>query len=752
MKNLILFIGLISILFFACHKDETSIVEEVSTTFTAKVYEEISGTVMGYVYDEANNPVEGATVAIYSASTKTNKLGAFVMRNVKMDKQGTYLKVVKSGYILGSDRVFPNKATVYSTVKLFKDKKDKSFDAVTGGTIAITDGGTISFPANAIRYENGGEYSGKVLATTKFIDPTSPSLQDEMPGDLYGLNAQGSNVILHTAGMFLVQLSSEKGELLNLKAGSKATFSLPSKIKEAPSTMPLWWFDENGGLWKEEGSAKLVNGNYEGEVSHFSFWNCDIQVPYINICGKVVDQFGNPMTNTYITVKITGKDSSLYRGYAHGNTDANGEFCGRIPKGYPLQFSIVSYSPCAIFNLIEEIPAQFQDISNKTFVVTVSGQKKIEGTLVCNGTPLTKGYCIFEQNGYIKILDIQNGNFSFNWFSLFCDNSKPINIIGVNDNTFTTSTTQSINYNSIPTSITLETCQTNCNLSATITGSCQGDASKITVTGGSGNYTYSWSNGSKTGSTILDDSSFVKVTVTDVGNLCSQVFVKTFSPKPDVRTYQSNCAAPTTLSIQTNNNNTINWFNGETGSTINVTSPGTYDVTVCNNNGCCEISKFVVNSIEPSVMYNNSSCNGNTYRLEGNFDEVFIYNWPNTLIYQPNQTLSVFETGYVYEARPKAQGCLGNYVGIQLPYYYNLKINNIIDTFDILLSNKVDYTLNGTSCNNCTVGPVGIYNINNLGTDIIAQNLTGLPSGEYYLFVKDAITGCIIAHRRFKVK
>ena len=72
----------------------------------ATVVDEIQSTIIGMVFDENNVPVADATVLTYNTQTKTNEKGIFVIRNARMDKQGTYIKIIKSGYILGSDFVY----------------------------------------------------------------------------------------------------------------------------------------------------------------------------------------------------------------------------------------------------------------------------------------------------------------------------------------------------------------------------------------------------------------------------------------------------------------------------------------------------------------------------------------------------------------------------------------------------------------------------------------------------------------------
>ncbi len=55
--------------------------------------------------------------------------------------------------------------------------------------------------------------------------------------------------------MAAVELTGTSGELLQIATGKKATLtlSIPSSLAaSAPATIPLWFFDEAKGLWKEE--------------------------------------------------------------------------------------------------------------------------------------------------------------------------------------------------------------------------------------------------------------------------------------------------------------------------------------------------------------------------------------------------------------------------------------------------------------------------------------------------------------------
>ncbi len=57
--------------------------------------------------------------------------------------------------------------------------------------------------------------------------------------------------------MLDVELKSDDGAKLQLKNGKAATLKFPIVTGQTSTlnTIPLWHFDVNTGIWKEEGSA-----------------------------------------------------------------------------------------------------------------------------------------------------------------------------------------------------------------------------------------------------------------------------------------------------------------------------------------------------------------------------------------------------------------------------------------------------------------------------------------------------------------
>jgi hypothetical protein len=131
--------------------------------------------------------------------------------------------------------------------------------------------------------------------------------------------------------MLAVELSGSNGEKLQLASGKSATLTFPITAvqqADAPMTIPLWYFDQATGMWKEEGNAKRRGNTYVGVVTHFSFWNVDVPYPLIEFSATFTDQRKQPLSGLKVIIK--GKiDTCGITG--SGFTDASGMVKGKIP-------------------------------------------------------------------------------------------------------------------------------------------------------------------------------------------------------------------------------------------------------------------------------------------------------------------------------------------------------------------------------------------------------------------------------------
>ena len=144
------------------------------------------------------------------------------------------------------------------------------------------EGMTLTIPAKSlVNGANQREAKGNVNVAISTIDILSPGA---MPGD-YALRREGREAgYLVSYGAGFIDIYDNNGDRYQLKKGAKATITIPVdgsqllKGDSLPARIPLFLFDEKALAWIDHGSATLTKDRkaYEGEVSHFSVFNVDI--------------------------------------------------------------------------------------------------------------------------------------------------------------------------------------------------------------------------------------------------------------------------------------------------------------------------------------------------------------------------------------------------------------------------------------------------------------------------------------------
>lgn len=365
MKRPILRIGTVfaallmaSVLVFnSCKKDNNGYPDTPSDQYDNSEMTKASFT--GQILKENGTPLDGAKVSTGTHQITTDADGFFYFTNINTPKKATVIKVEKLGYFKAFETVsvIPNQDNQV-VIMIMELPTPVSLNASTGGTVNISNGGSIKFPANAIIDATTNlPYTGNVSVFAKWIDPSGDDLQFLMPGNLSAINAEGTEEGLTTFGMQAVELVGSAGQKLQLGNGQAATMAFPipaTMMGDAPATIPLWHFDEERGLWIEEGQATKVGNEYVGDVKHFSFWNCDYGGPIVNFTCQLVDANNNPVVGAF--VKIVPTTSALTP--RTSLTNSTGTVSGGIPVN-------------ASFDL-EFIPAGCNWNSPSTFIQTFS--------------------------------------------------------------------------------------------------------------------------------------------------------------------------------------------------------------------------------------------------------------------------------------------------------------------------------------------------------------------------------------------
>ena len=434
MKSIFKYIGLflfVSLAVVGCRQDIETFTPFGNSPNLGRV---VSIDVGGVVLDEQGEPLRNVEVILGNKTTITDDNGVFLLRNATTNERRAYITANKSGYFQGSrTMIVQGEKLHYATIRLLEEKVVRVFNSSDAAQIEF-DNVKLTFPANGIMLEGGGDYVGEVRVAAKYLDPTDANLFEIMPGDLRGINKEEEEVVLATFGMMAVELIGENGEELQVAENAEVEVEtrLPADfVGNAPATIPLWYFDEDEGIWKEEGEAVLDGNVYRGVVTHFSFWNHDFPYPLINVKGQIVDEKGEPLANIPIRIQIVGE-----KYFGQGRTNEDGFFCGLIPKDFELEISVTGNGPCRTDILyMENIGTHSSDLTLPPIVIVPSQGTAINASfsgrlLDCAGDPVSNGYVRGRFNNYWFNLFVDETDGTFNQSYIFCDLNEDLEIQG----------------------------------------------------------------------------------------------------------------------------------------------------------------------------------------------------------------------------------------------------------------------------------------------------------------------------------
>lgn len=341
--------------------------------------QKIETMVHGLVFDENRNPITYATVRMGTNQTTTNEFGYFQLSDLQPAGRAL-VYVERPGYFNAYPVFKPNEGSrEFLEIQLIERELTVSISATDGGVVSLPDGSEIIFAPGSFVLDNGATYTGEVQVYAHYLDPTDEKLYQYMPGNLTAVNAENEIQALITYGMINVELETPFGESLNIDQDATINLPVPNEIiSNAPPEIPLWYYDEDKGLWVEEGQATLSGNIYSGSVSHFTFWNYDVPYNLIQLTGRV-DVAGNtPRVKVSFTRIDNGDMASDY-------TDDRGFFDGLVPEDQILQVEVINN--CGTIIHTEEIGPFNSDTDIGTFFINNSGEfSQVKGMLLdCGG-------------------------------------------------------------------------------------------------------------------------------------------------------------------------------------------------------------------------------------------------------------------------------------------------------------------------------------------------------------------------------
>ncbi len=392
-------------------------------TFKSSLFIEVKNT--------EGMPVYNALVQIGNIKGQTNTEGLLYLQDAAVS-ESSYLTVEKEGYFHASRRFYPSQKNKSQFVKLIllSDSKDAFFTSSSGRTLNFDGGVTLTFPKDGYEFKTGGSYTGEVIVAEQSIPANDPVLSFKMPGDLTGIDKEGHEQALGSLGMMAVELRSASGELLQLKkdAGVDVQIKVPTEmLATAPSTIPMWYFDEQDGTWREEGEASLSGDIYSATVHHFSFWNCDDGFPTIKWEATFIHTDDSPASQVQVCITINDLNTTRC-----DYTNENGWIAGKVASGKVLSLNVIAPG-CNEPIYSAQIGPFSRDVVQGPIVISppVLKEIKISGIAVnCDKNPVKDGYVVINagSNSYYKTLDKETGTFST---IIFDCNESAVNLFAV---------------------------------------------------------------------------------------------------------------------------------------------------------------------------------------------------------------------------------------------------------------------------------------------------------------------------------
>ena len=289
-------------------------------------------------------------------------------------------------------------------------------------------------------------------------------------------------------------------------------------------------------------------------------------------------------------------------------------------------------------------------------------------------------------------------------------------------------------------------------------------AINITVAGGSGAYTYLWSNGATTEDISAVQDGNYTVTVTDTNNGCTQTKTITV-PKTTIAFSAAAVATVNTRCVATFNGTvtltvtggvgpfTYLWNNGATTQNLANLPAGTYSVTVTDQTTNCQVTASATVTDNLPVISISNTPTANTrcvLPFNGAIDITatggtapYNYSWTSTTGFTSNsEDISALRPGdYTVVVTDPASGCTRSATITILDQAPAITVSGTLTANTRCatpFNGKIDIT---------PAGGTAPYNYSWTGPSFTAnvEDISGLAPGDYTVVVTDPTSGCFVS-------
>jgi len=304
----LLFTGVTATLLTACggststysnqYTDATG--EEIELGVDNPICQTGSSTQEGHIIDADKKGLSNVTVEIAGCTTTTDAKGFYKFTNIPASNR-TSVNLTKEGYIKQSEIItIKDDTTNFLEVSIDENEYTWSYKSQEGSS-----GEKLEIASNVNYFDqNGSAYNEEINVFYSFKDTTTIEGRDLFPGDFKGKDSDGVIVSFVSYGLMVLELKDKENNPLSIS--KPITINVKNIHSINDETIPLWYYNEDKGIWIEKGYAQRTeNGKYSCEIPHTGVWsiNKPIETEMGLYKGKIIDADENPLSNVRIQAK-----------------------------------------------------------------------------------------------------------------------------------------------------------------------------------------------------------------------------------------------------------------------------------------------------------------------------------------------------------------------------------------------------------------------------------------------------------------
>ena len=280
---------------------------------------------IGIVVDSATgSPIPNVTVSAAGITAVTDANGNFAMPTIP---NGTsVVSFTIDSYAPQSRTVVISPTIETSVIMLLTPNATttpSSIDPTAANTINLAATSQVTVPANALALADGT--TAPTGMVTAIVTPLATALDAYLePGEYVVTPSGGGSAPFETFGAVDIRMTDSAGNAVTMvrdPVGNPVNIRIPVSTRSSspPASTPLFRFDPASGNYVEDGTATLVGGYYQGNITRIGTWVAGrtYTPSMLSVC--VQNQDGVPVPGARVQ-----SDGTTYSGGGAGITDASG--------------------------------------------------------------------------------------------------------------------------------------------------------------------------------------------------------------------------------------------------------------------------------------------------------------------------------------------------------------------------------------------------------------------------------------------